>query len=226
MNETWTNTLTLVLGGTGLCFCWVALELLLCWTFPRGNRRHAEDAEVCKDDSCERVKEMIVHSPSSKPPPDTLCMICLDDSKEPSEEWRSLHCGHHYHLECITNWLQKRLECPLCRESLTGSKSCQKDPFGLHANSAQHEASNLSSGNIERSGSSSSLAAAGVAVLDLELGAHTTEVVDESVAAQVDFLPGAILSSSEWTSVVASSAGSSQGSAMAQQPFCASSSHS
>ncbi|OAV85447.1 hypothetical protein PTTG_30519, partial [Puccinia triticina 1-1 BBBD Race 1] len=31
----------------------------------------------------------------------------------------ALACGHHYHKECISPWLRKRLHCPLCRGEVT-----------------------------------------------------------------------------------------------------------
>jgi len=34
-------------------------------------------------------------------------------------------CGHTYHEDCITKWMQQKAECPLCRrpQSTTSSDS-------------------------------------------------------------------------------------------------------
>lgn len=45
------------------------------------------------------------------------CSICLGDL-EPGENAVRLHCSHLYHEECITEWLKKSNECPVCRFEL------------------------------------------------------------------------------------------------------------
>ena len=43
------------------------------------------------------------------------CSICTE-SMEVSQDIRQLPCKHHFHVECITPWFDKRKKtCPLCR---------------------------------------------------------------------------------------------------------------
>ena len=44
---------------------------------------------------------------------DNTCSICLCDYV-PGEECTKLPCGHLFHSECITSWLQLNRRCPLC----------------------------------------------------------------------------------------------------------------
>lgn len=55
------------------------------------------------------------------------CIICLEDLKsqdeinklssteKEKEEISTLECGHQFHRKCITNWLKKETNCPICR---------------------------------------------------------------------------------------------------------------
>ncbi|KAK6195431.1 hypothetical protein SNE40_000865 [Patella caerulea] len=45
------------------------------------------------------------------------CTICMDSLLD-GELVRVLKCKHVYHVKCIDPWLQKKAECPVCRESL------------------------------------------------------------------------------------------------------------
>lgn len=41
------------------------------------------------------------------------CSICLDTlASNPSQ---TLHCGHQFHQECVTQWLKRSSQCPICR---------------------------------------------------------------------------------------------------------------
>jgi len=42
---------------------------------------------------------------------DLECMICLDSNKINTE----LPCGHRFHSKCITEWLNDKNTCPVCR---------------------------------------------------------------------------------------------------------------
>lgn len=48
---------------------------------------------------------------------DALCVICLDEY-EPDSELRILRCGHHYHKECVDQWLIEKGNCCLCHQGL------------------------------------------------------------------------------------------------------------
>lgn len=43
------------------------------------------------------------------------CCICLDKLEE-NHKSIALECSHRFHMSCISNWLKKELNCPLCRK--------------------------------------------------------------------------------------------------------------
>lgn len=47
------------------------------------------------------------------------CAICLEDYEE-GELLRILGCSelHHFHAECVDQWLKKNKTCPLCKRSI------------------------------------------------------------------------------------------------------------
>lgn len=49
--------------------------------------------------------------------PDTLCTICQERVGEMGE-WRTLHCGHHFHNNCIQRVFQDSVFCPVCRADI------------------------------------------------------------------------------------------------------------
>ncbi|KAG7377357.1 hypothetical protein PHYPSEUDO_011769 [Phytophthora pseudosyringae] len=51
------------------------------------------------------------------PPEDACCCICLNDY-EPSQSLRVLPCAHHFHKECVDEWLLVNSTCPTCRKSI------------------------------------------------------------------------------------------------------------
>ena len=60
--------------------------------------------------------------PVPEPVP-TSCSICLCELADGISGMT--HCGHHFHLECLSRWMQadSRHECPNCRCFLGGSSS-------------------------------------------------------------------------------------------------------
>ena len=53
------------------------------------------------------------------------CAICMDKLEEKdyiklkaSKDGKTYGCGHKFHKECITKWLNTAHMCPLCRHDL------------------------------------------------------------------------------------------------------------
>jgi hypothetical protein len=46
------------------------------------------------------------------------CMICLEDFKS-KEKVTALPCIHFFHTQCITEWIERKNECPVCKFELT-----------------------------------------------------------------------------------------------------------
>ncbi|KAL6275859.1 hypothetical protein ACE6H2_019460 [Prunus campanulata] len=49
---------------------------------------------------------------------DSECSICLGEFKD-GEKCRQLECEHAFHEECIDQWLRKKIQCPLCRATVS-----------------------------------------------------------------------------------------------------------
>lgn len=45
------------------------------------------------------------------------CSICLEDIGE-KEDVFLMECRHYFHFHCVLAWLDKKMQCPLCKESL------------------------------------------------------------------------------------------------------------
>ena len=47
---------------------------------------------------------------------DDICAICMREYEE-NDEIGILGCRHEYHAQCITSWLIRKNNCPVCRSS-------------------------------------------------------------------------------------------------------------
>jgi len=48
------------------------------------------------------------------------CMVCLANFEE-NDKLRELHCSHHFHVDCIDEWLRRSPACPICKQPSGGS---------------------------------------------------------------------------------------------------------
>ena len=55
------------------------------------------------------------------PPGDPLCAICMTNYQS-KEKVRVMPCSHHFHMDCIDCWLDKKPTCPICRFDFPDSK--------------------------------------------------------------------------------------------------------
>ena len=49
------------------------------------------------------------------------CNICMEDY-ENGDELAKLPCGHKFHLNCSTSWINTRRSCPVCRRATNNSE--------------------------------------------------------------------------------------------------------
>jgi len=54
-------------------------------------------------------------------PEDAKCVVCLGEYED-GDNLRYLRCNHHFHVECVDQWLQRHSTCPLCVRGLTHSQ--------------------------------------------------------------------------------------------------------
>ncbi|XP_016337354.1 leukemia NUP98 fusion partner 1-like isoform X2 [Sinocyclocheilus anshuiensis] len=50
---------------------------------------------------------------------DSICLICHEELWNGRGGIQELHCGHHFHKECIEKWLWQKQSCPSCRVHVT-----------------------------------------------------------------------------------------------------------
>lgn len=55
--------------------------------------------------------------PAQFAPEDSSCCICLNEY-ELLQELRVLPCSHHFHKDCVDEWLLVNSTCPTCRTSI------------------------------------------------------------------------------------------------------------
>ncbi len=48
---------------------------------------------------------------------DGKCVVCLGEYEE-GDQLRYLRCNHHFHIECVDEWLKRQGSCPLCVREL------------------------------------------------------------------------------------------------------------
>lgn len=80
------------------------------------NKKHVSEIHSAKFSECNNIK-----------PEDATCVICLDEY-EPDSELRILRCGHHYHKECVDNWLIEKGSCCLCHQGLASGVNMYRSP--------------------------------------------------------------------------------------------------
>ncbi|KAI0242069.1 hypothetical protein L0F63_003599 [Massospora cicadina] len=50
---------------------------------------------------------------------DAVCAICITEYED-SDEICKMFCNHHYHVDCVDEWLRQNRTCPLCKRDITG----------------------------------------------------------------------------------------------------------
>ncbi|KAI8338437.1 hypothetical protein BC941DRAFT_422916 [Chlamydoabsidia padenii] len=74
-----------------------------------------------QDTDVEQVYEELTMDPA-----DSLCTICLSDY-ENGELICRLRCNHHFHKDCVHEWLALNYKCPLCQRDFRQIKSNDED---------------------------------------------------------------------------------------------------
>jgi len=71
---------------------------------------------------------IIFSVPPEEAPEADECVICLGSCEEDCKgkpRWVKLRCGHHFHEQCIFEWLWKVQRCPVCRCHMSDTCSVQ-----------------------------------------------------------------------------------------------------
>ena len=92
------------------------LELLFCGSFSFLLFIYSTD----KINRC--LKKRFVHDlifkkfyKKKKQEKDETCVICQDDYNK-NKKCAKLYCNHNFHKDCIFDWFNEKLTCPLCND--------------------------------------------------------------------------------------------------------------
>lgn len=55
-------------------------------------------------------------------PESDLCAVCLSKIRPDQDLVEVIHCKHVFHTDCITSWLAKGTQCPICRYDIEACK--------------------------------------------------------------------------------------------------------
>ncbi|CAI5734323.1 unnamed protein product [Hyaloperonospora brassicae] len=103
------------------CLLLLALLPILCFCLPCVIRllNRLQDPMRGKGATKELIDqiETKTFAPNMFPLEDACCCICLNNY-EASQLLRVLPCGHHFHKECVDEWLLVNSTCPTCRKSI------------------------------------------------------------------------------------------------------------
>ncbi|CAI5709003.1 hypothetical protein KXD40_004812 [Peronospora effusa] len=96
-----------------LCFCLpCVIRLLSRLQDPMRGKGATQEVETLIDQL-----ETKTYTSNMFPPEDACCCICLN-TYEASQSLRVLPCAHHFHKECVDEWLLVNSTCPTCRKSM------------------------------------------------------------------------------------------------------------
>lgn len=95
-----------------LCCCSIPGMIVAYWLCPsfygKKPSKKATMKLIKKKTKLQKYKEDLVDKE------DASCAICLSEY-QPSEEIRFLPCKHHFHSDCIVQWLMTNKSCPFCK---------------------------------------------------------------------------------------------------------------
>jgi len=116
-----------------ICFIFAILNLLIiglpllicCLSIPGGIAMYylcprffgVEPILKASPKLIKKVTKLVIFTEGSMPLEDACCAICLCEY-QPGEEMRYLNCGHHFHSNCVTDWLLRNRTCPFCKADI------------------------------------------------------------------------------------------------------------
>lgn len=110
---------TTMLGLVGL-----DLEVELAPADPNATCEHCQTVNepgltFCKNEECVRLlPSRLVRTPYEASMALPECVICFENYDD-GDEVTHLPCMHGFHADCVTEWLSRKTECPLCGSKVT-----------------------------------------------------------------------------------------------------------
>jgi hypothetical protein len=60
-----------------------------------------------------------------------VCIICLDEFKNNTNDLINLSCKHRFHTQCLKNWIKHNNKCPICREKISIRNILEKNKINI-----------------------------------------------------------------------------------------------
>ncbi|KAL0095558.1 hypothetical protein F4703DRAFT_1825227 [Phycomyces blakesleeanus] len=83
-----------------------------------GQRKQIQDTEV--------VYDTITFSQQQQQEGEALCAVCLADYED-NDLICKLWCSHHFHKDCVQQWLKLNRKCPMCKQDFQGKNLSQDE---------------------------------------------------------------------------------------------------
>eukprot|EP01118_Nematostelium_gracile_P006216 TRINITY_DN2002_c0_g1_i1.p1 TRINITY_DN2002_c0_g1~~TRINITY_DN2002_c0_g1_i1.p1 ORF type:complete len:327 (-),score=68.80 TRINITY_DN2002_c0_g1_i1:84-944(-) len=117
----------IIVIGAGILFCLCFFPVMtlasICCPTAIGEERKITPRYIKKLTTSKKYSESIGIQKE-----DANCGICLCEY-ENGEEIRYLKCNHHFHSECIMEWLVKNMTCPFCKQNIENKEeTAQRQP--------------------------------------------------------------------------------------------------
>jgi len=95
------------------CCCTCVVVILRIFIYPPGQERthRGASANTIAALPCKKFEA------GQLPKEDCNCAICLSDYEE-KEDIRYLPCNHHFHKNCVDQWLLTNKTCPFCKHEI------------------------------------------------------------------------------------------------------------
>jgi hypothetical protein len=71
------------------------------------------------------------------------CSVCMAEYEENEALAMLVACGHHFHWNCINQWLEQSDTCPLCRGTIPefgGIDVCNREQIGANIRGVENDA--------------------------------------------------------------------------------------
>lgn len=108
----------LFVAVVGLVFSCITLAARMLLLANGGALREAERQRGASVEEITEHSELRPYAPEMFPDAeDAKCVVCLGEY-EAGDELRYLRCQHHFHKECVDEWLRRQGSCPLCVRQL------------------------------------------------------------------------------------------------------------
>jgi hypothetical protein len=83
-----------------------------------GNARNRKEGKRLKGETV-MTAETVTEVPTSSGAPCVECVICYNDiDTSDRTEYMIAPCNHIFHKDCLIQWMEVKMECPICRHNL------------------------------------------------------------------------------------------------------------